>query len=227
MFIRTKKRGQRTYLQIVENQREGSRVVQRVRATPGWLDVLRESGQLDSLLRSGLRFSEKLLVLDARDRGECTTTSTKKIGPVLLTQKLWDQLDIGGVIRRLLRERRFGFDVERVIFVSVLQRLFCSGSDRRGEKWMRQYGIDGAADIELQHFYRAMGWLGEIGFGAAEHWNHTPRRIKDDIEEELFANRRTLFSDLRMVFMDTTSLYFEGEGGLSIGQARTLQRPSS
>lgn len=218
MFIRAKKRGDRTYLQIVENQRDGHKVIQRVLATLGRLDLMRESGQLDSLLKSGLRFSEKMLVLDARDKGECTSTDTRRIGAVLLMQKLWGELGIGNVIKGLLRERRFGFDIERVVFIAVLQRLFCPGSDRLAERWMRQYAIAGAEEIDLHHFYRAMGWLGEISFSAQEHWEHTPRRIKDDIEEELFSLRRTLFSDLSIVFMDTTSIYFEGGGGETLGQ---------
>ena len=218
MFIRAKKSGGRTYLQIVENERYGQKVVQKVIATLGRLDLLRQSGQLDSLLRSGLRFSEKLLVLDAVEKGECTQTSTRKIGAVLLMEKLWNDLGIGSIIGQLAKGRRFGFDIERVVFTAVLQRLFHPGSDRFGERWMRQYDIAGTQDIDLHHFYRAMGWLGAISFGAMEHWSHTPRRIKDDIEEELFALRRTLFSDLSIVFMDTTSLYFEGEGGVHVGR---------
>jgi transposase len=218
VFIRAKKRGERTYLQIVENERHGHKVVQRVLATLGRLDLLRQSGQLDSLLRSGLRFSERLLVLDAMDKGQCTGASSRKIGAVLLMQKLWNELGIAQVIRQLTRERHFGFDIERVVFTAVLQRLFSPGSDRSGERWMRQYHIAGTEDIDLHHFYRAMAWLGAISFSAIDHWAHTPRRIKDDIEEELFGLRRTLFSDLSMVFMDTTSLYFEGEGGLYLGE---------
>jgi hypothetical protein len=218
MFIRAKKSGDRTYLQIVENERDGQKVVQKVIATLGRLDLLQQSGQLDSLLRSGLRFSERLHVLDALDKGQCTETSTRKIGAVLLMQKLWNELSIGQIIRKLVKGRRFGFDIERVVFIAVFQRLFCPGSDRYGERWMRQYDIDGIENIDLHHFYRAMAWLGSISFGAMEHWAHTPRRIKDDIEEELFALRRTLFTDLSIVFMDTTSLYFEGEGGVQLGQ---------
>ena len=45
-----------------------------------------------------------------------------------------------------------------------------------------------------------------------------PRCLKDVVEEELFARRRDLFSKLDLVFMDTTSLYFEGEGGQTLGQ---------
>ena len=38
------------------------------------------------------------------------------------------------------------------------------------------------------------------------------------MEEKLFARRRNLFTELEIVFFDTTSIYFEGEGGDQIGQ---------
>ena len=45
-----------------------------------------------------------------------------------------------------------------------------------------------------------------------------PRTTKDRIEEELFARKSDLFSDLALVFFDTTAIYFHGEGGQTIGQ---------
>jgi hypothetical protein len=53
--------------------------------------------------------------------------------------------------------------------------------------------------------------------------------LKDVVEEELFARRRDLFSTLDLVFMDTTSLYFEGAGGQPPDNAafpRTIGRVS-
>src|SRR5262249_9026783 len=44
-----------------------------------------------------------------------------------------------------------------------------------------------------------------------------PRCLKDLVEERLFAHRRDLFTRLDLVFMDTTSLYFEGTGGQTLG----------
>ena len=41
---------------------------------------------------------------------------------------------------------------------------------------------------------------------------------KDVIEEELFAARRDLFTGLDCVFFDTTSTYFEGECGDTVGE---------
>jgi len=56
-----------------------------------------------------------------------------------------------------------------------------------------------------------------------------PRTIKDEIEEALFARGRDLFTDLSVVFMDTTSLSFTGAGGATLGKAipRTTGRTST
>ena len=51
------------------------------------------------------------------------------------SNSLWERLGLGGVVKELLDGRGFGFDVERAAFVSVLHRLFVSGSDRSCEKW--------------------------------------------------------------------------------------------
>jgi transposase len=42
--------------------------------------------------------------------------------------------------------------------------------------------------------------------------------VKDVIEEKLFDRRRDLFTDLSLVFMDTTSLSFYGAGGDTLGR---------
>jgi len=65
-------------------------------------------------------------------------------------------------------------------------------------------------------------WLGEeldaADGGQAHATPFAPRCAKDQIEEALFARRRDLFSELSVVFMDTTSLRFEGAGGETLGQ---------
>ncbi len=222
LFIRSKKRGDRTYLQIVENYREGTKVKQRIRASLGRLDILQQSGQLDALLRSGLRFSQNLTVLDAHSKGECTTTHTHRIGFVILLEKLWKECSIGSVINSVLINRRFKYSVERVIFCTVLSRLINPGSDRGTLHWLKNYSIHGAEKIGLHHFYRTMGWLGKNlnqekkkrAFGK----NSVALCRKDLIEESLFSLRRDLFSEIELVFFDTTTLYFEGEGGSELGQ---------
>ena len=220
MFIRTQSNGSRTYLLIVDNKRVDGKVMQRVLFRLGRLDQLLASGQLDSLIQSLGRFSEKLSVLGAHAQGDSIATRSARIGPALIFERLWQACLIGKVLTTLLAGRRFEFSVERAIFLTVLHRLFAPGSDRAAEKWKDDYAIEGVADLELHHLYRAMAWLGEV---LAEDQQDgatpfSPRTNKDLIEEALFARRRDLFSDLDIVFFDTTSIYFEGQGGETVGQ---------
>ena len=220
MFVRTQTNGSRTYLLIVDNQWVDGKVKQRVLHRLGRLDALLASGDLDALLQSLGRFSEKLAVLGAHARGESLTTRTARIGPSLIFQRLWETCAIDKVLTALLRNRHFEFSVERAVFLTVLHRLFAPGSDRAAEKWKEDYAIQGASELSLHHLYRAMAWLGEALPKDQQSGStpFVPRTIKDLIEEELFAQRRDLFSGLDLVFFDTTSLYFQGEGGESIGK---------
>ena len=220
MFIRTQSNGSRTYLLIVDNERVDGKVTQRVLFRLGRLDQLLASGQLDALIQSLGRFSEKLAVLGAHARGDSVTTRCTRIGPALIFERLWEACSIDKVLSSVLKGRRFEFSVERAIFLTVLHRLFAPGSDRAAEKWKDDYTIEGVADLELHHLYRAMAWLGEVLPSTQQDGAtpFSPRTNKDLIEEALFARRRDLFSDLDIVFFDTTSIYFEGEGGETIGQ---------
>src|SRR5512132_731313 len=140
----------------------------------------------------------------------------QQIGGPLLFGRLWERLGIADVLADLLRGRGFDFAVERAVFVAVLHRLFVSGSDWACEKGMADYAIPGADGLQLHHFYRAMAWLGEETAAIADG-ELAPRCIKDVIEERLFERRRDLFSELSVVFMDTTTLSFAGEGGEALG----------
>lgn len=211
MFFRKKKSGKRSYLQIVENRREGSKTKQRVIVTLGRLDEIEEQGKLDSLLISGSRFCQSLLAISAFRRGEAPVIKALRTGPSLVFERLWQESGCKGVIESLVTTRKFGFDVERAIFLTVLHRLFSSGSDRAAEMWREDYLIEGTGELRLHQLYRAMEWLGaEISTSGI--------CTKDLVEEGLFARRKDLFTSLEVVFFDTTSIYFEGEGGKSLGE---------
>jgi hypothetical protein len=71
-----------------------------------------------------------------------------------------------------------------------------------------------------------MAWPGEV---LAEDQQDgampfSPRTNKDLIEEALFAWRRDPLSDLDIVFFDTTSIYFEGQGGETIAAGMDTQK---
>jgi transposase len=220
MFFRTKTSGSRSYLQIVENRWEDGRTRQRVLATLGRLDQLQQDGQLDALLASGARLAQSVLLLSAHAQGQLPSVTTRRIGPALIFERLWRETGCRHAIERLLGGRRFECDVERAIFLTVLHRLCDPGSDRAADKWRSDYQIEGCDPLQLHHLYRAMAWLGEE-LPEDQQKDKTPfarRCTKDRIEEGVFEHRRDLFSGLQLVFFDTTSIYFEGEGGEDLGQ---------
>jgi len=203
MFVRVKPSGRRKYLQVAESYRDGRQVRQRIVCTLGRLDKLQAEGNIDGLMKSLARFATQVRIVEGHRSGRLRAGEMRRTGPALVVEKMWKDLGLDRVIKGELKQRRFGFSVERAIFLTVLHRLFAQGSDRAAEKWKRDYEIEGADEVSLHHLYRAMGWLGEN---------------KDDVEKSLFVSTRDLFTELDMVFFDTTSIYFEGRGGDTLGQ---------
>src|SRR6266436_1868574 len=217
MFFRIKPSGERRYLQIVENVRDGAKTRQSVLCTLGRIDELEADGKLDVLLRSGTRLCATAMLLSSLRDGTLEAASTKRIGGPLVFARLWEESGCRKVIEDVVGGRGFAFSIERAIFATVLHRLLVSGSDRACERWLAAYRIEGAEGLELHHLYRAMMWLGE-GLADQSGATRAPRRTKDVIEERLFERRRSLFSDLSVVLFDTTSLFFYGAGGASLGR---------
>src|SRR6266498_3030530 len=224
MFVRLNRVRSYRYLQLVESVRADDKPRQRVLATLGRVEQLQAEGSIEALVSSLSKFSTKALALIAGESNPDTQAVT--LGPVLIFQRL--------------RERHFGFAVERAIFLSVLHRICCGGSDRHSHQWKWDYEISGVSQLILHHSYRAMAWLGQAEPGKAKAAAQTvpepadgqdtqtsakveakgkssrkPRPIyrwhglKDQIEKSLWVERQDLFSNLSVVFFDTTSLYFE------------------
>ena len=212
MFVREKTVNGYTYLYLVESVRENGRTKQHIIRNLGRKEAVLASGALDRLIASIGRFAERSLVLRATEEGD-TRFEVRRVGAPLLFGRLWEETGCRAVVSERLAGRGFGFDVERAVFVAVLHRLMVSGSDRSCAHWMADYAIPGAEGLALHRFYRAMAWLGE----EVEPGELAPRCVKDLIEESLFERRRDLFSELGLVFMDTTSLSFEGAGGETLG----------
>ena len=247
MFVRLKRVRSYRYLQLVESVRAHDKPRQRVLATLGRVEQLQAEGCVDALVSSLSKFSHNALALIAGKSNPDTHALT--IGPVLVFQRLWQRLKLDQILQELLRERHFGFEVERAIFLSTLHRLCCGGSDRHAHQWKEDYEIAGVSQLSLHHSYRAMAWLGQaeprkdkavsgaptqpatvagIPRGAAVTTKSKSTRgptpiyrwqgLKDKIEKLLWVQRQDLFNNLSVVFFDTTSLYFEGAGGQSLGQ---------
>ncbi|MFA5552512.1 MAG: IS1634 family transposase [Trueperaceae bacterium] len=123
----------------------------------------------------------------------------KEYGGTFLLNGLWERLGIGRVLRKLAGEREFGVDVERLLFALVAQRALAPGSKLAAESWVNDVAfVDGLPVVEVQQLYRAMDFL------LAAH---------DDIQREVFWSVKNLFNlEVDLIFVDTTSTYFEIEG---------------
>lgn len=122
----------------------------------------------------------------------------KEYGGTYLLDGLWERLGIGGVLKKLAGEREFGVDVERLLFALVAQRALAPGSKLAAESWVNDAAfIDGLPEVEVQQLYRAMDFLLEA---------------HDDIQREVFWSVKNLFNlEVDLIFVDTTSTYFEIE----------------
>lgn len=229
MFIRVKSNGEHDYLQLVSSQRVEGKVRQRVIGTLGRRDLLEKSDSLSGLAASLNKFMRHATLLAEHRAGGAQVLEARSLGPALVFGRLWEELGLPRVLGQELAGRKFGFPVERAVFLTVLHRVLARAggdgtpgtSDRAAEKWRSEQVIPGVEGLDLQHLYRAMAWLGEEldqEPGPAEGEALWPRCTKDRIEEALFASRRDLFTGLSLAFFDTTTLYFEGEGGESLGQ---------
>src|ERR1700759_4052730 len=85
-----------------------------------------------------------------------------------------------------------------------------SGSDPHAAGWHQRLRISGAEALTLKQAYKAMAWLGEEV--------EPGRCMTDAIEEALYRERQPLFGAVSIAFFDTTSLYFEGKAGATLGQ---------
>ncbi len=196
MFVRAKRSVQNgvpyEYLQVVRSYREGPKVRQQVLATLGRRDALTATGELDGLLRSLGRFSEKLRVVEAVRADGLRARTSRVWGPALVFGRLWERQGVGKILASLAEGRKFEFDVERAVFAMALQRLCSPGSDLQGSQWVQTVECPGLDGLALHHFYRTAGFLAAV---------------RDDLEQRLFERDRDLFTqDVDVVFIDTTSV---------------------
>jgi hypothetical protein len=197
MFVRSKSSVHNgafyEYLQIVRSYREKGKVRQQVIASLGRRDRLVASGELDGLLRSLAKFSDKLRVVEAVRTSGLAARSARQWGPALVFGRLWERQGLPELLAMLAQDRKFEFQVERASFAMSLQRLCAPGSDLAGSEWVKTVAAPGLEGLALQHFYRTTAFLAGV---------------RQDLEGALFRRGRNLFNQtLDLVFLDTTSLY--------------------
>jgi len=118
-------------------------------------------------------------------------------GDLHVLEALWQRLGLGEIVEAEARSRKFSFSVERALFALVANRALAPSSKLYCyEQWLREdVRVEGTAELELQHLYRAMDFL---------------EAHKDALEEAIYFRVADLLNlDVELVFYDTTSLHFE------------------
>jgi len=124
--------------------------------------------------------------------------SSMPLGGSYVLDALWRRLGIRDTLRKLLKSRAFGSDVERHLFALVANRALQPRSKLSVERWVgRKVWIQGLQEVSVHNLYRAMDVL------AAHH---------EEIQKSVFFSVASLLNlEVDLLFFDTTSTYFEIE----------------
>jgi len=159
----------------------------------GRLEDLVAQGDLERVITQLVEHCPSVKLLRAEAKGALEVVRDRAWGPVLVFDRLWEELGLREILARAASRRRFDF--ERMVFAQALQRLLDPGSDLQGSKWIGTVQEPAFERLRLPHFYRSLGFL----------WQK-----KEAIEEALYRRGLDLFDqELDLVFFDTTSTYFE------------------
>ncbi|MER8383090.1 hypothetical protein [Mesorhizobium sp. M1399] len=213
MFVREKNiRGYTytyTYLYLVESVREEGRMKQRIVHNLGRKDAVLASGDLDRLAASVGRYAERAMVLQAIQE-DSTSLHTRRIGAPLLFGRLWEDTGCRAVIEGLLTERKSSLPSNGPCLLPCFTASWPpapTGPARSGSSTMTS-----PAPTILPCITSTGHGLARRGTarGAPEQCDAIlAAHCEDEIEETLFAKRKYLFTDLSVVFMDTSSPSFD------------------
>jgi hypothetical protein len=205
MYLRESRRTNRDgsvvrYLQLAHNERHpqtGNSVAKVIHNFGRAEQVDRDA--LARLVASISRFLTPEQAAAAAGGGEVEVLDSRRLGGAWTLDRLWERLGIGAAIRAAAAGRRLdGETVERVVFALVAQRALEPGSKLAATRWIgERVAIDGLTALSDDQAYRAMDFLLDA---------------LDEIAAQIFSSVAHLLNlDLDIVFVDTTSTYWEVE----------------
>jgi len=186
------------YLQLAHNERhpETGSPVAKVIHNFGRAEKV-DRAALARLVSSISRFLTPEQAAAAAGGVDVEIVDSRRLGGAWTLDRVWEQLGIGAALRTAATGRRLdGPAVERVVFALVAQRALEPGSKLAGTKWVAErVAVEGVTGFTDDQAHRAMDFLLDA---------------LDDIASEIFASVAHLLNlDLDIVFVDTTSTYFE------------------
>jgi hypothetical protein len=188
------------YLQLAHNQRHPQTGTSTAK-------VIHNFGRADQVDRDALarlvasisRYLTPEQAATAAGGGEVEVLDSRRLGGTWTLDRLWERLGIGPAIRAVAAGRRLDGDtVERVVFALVAQRALEPGSKLAATRWVgERVAIEGLAALSDDQAYRAMDFLLDA---------------LEEIAGQIFNSVAHLLNlDLDIVFVDTTSTYWEVE----------------
>jgi len=196
-----------SYLQLAHNERHprtGSPVA-KVIHNFGRADLV-DREALRRLVGSISRFLEPEQAAAAAAAGEVEVLDARRMGGGWVLDRLWERLEIGAAIRKVAAGRRLdGEAAERVIFALAAQRALEPASKLAATRWVAErVFIEGCPGFSDDAAYRAMDFL----LAALE-----------EIAAEIFYSVAHLLNlDVDIVFVDTTSTYWEMEVAAEVAE---------
>ncbi len=186
------------YLQLAHNERhpETGSPVAKVIHNFGRAEQV-DRAALARLVSSISRFLTPEQAMSAAAGADVEVLDSRPLGGTWTLDRVWERLGVGAAIRRVATGRRLdGEAVERVVFALVAQRALRPGSKLAATDWVaKRVAIEGLSGFTDDQAYRAMDFLLEA---------------LGEIAGEIFASVAHLLNlDLDIVFVDTTSTYFE------------------
>ncbi len=187
MYFRKKTSGGRASLQIVESRREGASVRQQVIATLGRVEDLRESGQLERLLRSGARFAAKAIVVDAVAAGEARGL-LYILGVRERTDKLVRELvldDPAPFIPLVLTKRKKDIDYEaKAVTLAGRRYIVCRNRDEMKKDAAARAAILAALERQLKKGDKSLvgnkGYRRFLATSGGDHFAIDQAKAEDD-----------------------------------------------
>jgi len=191
------------YVALAHNYRDdGGRTRTRVLANLGRADLVDADG-LRRLARSIGRWlgdpDEAALADAGLDPDRLRVVESRPLGPAWLLDALWARLGVADALRGVLGARRFGTDVERVLFALVANRAIAPCSKLAAAEWATQdvaiAGLEGGMTDDQA--YRALDLLVDAD-------------VAGEVQRAVFFAAADLLNlEVDLILFDTTSTYFE------------------
>ena len=203
MYLRESRRTNRDgsvvrYLQLAHNERHpvSGQPVAKVIHSFGRAELV-DRAALARLVSSISRFLTPEEAAAAASGAEIEVLDSRPMGGAWVLDQLWERLGIGQAVRRTAAGRKLDpVQVERVLFALVAQRALKPASKLAATKWVaQQVAVPACPPFTDDGAYAAMDFL---------------LQALGEVAGEIFGSVAHLLNlDLDLVFVDTTSTYFE------------------